>query len=63
MHILEMGYNVMYNDVDMVWLGDPFRYLKGNHEVYFTDDMAVVCSANLKFYVSYTVYEVSLITS
>ena len=62
MHILELGYNVMYNDVDMVWLGDPFHYLKGNHDVYFTDDMAAVCPANLKFYVSYTVYEVSLIS-
>lgn len=42
LHILELGYNVMYNDVDMVWLGDPFHYLKGNHDVYFTDDMAAV---------------------
>ncbi|MBA0763488.1 hypothetical protein Gotri_012923 [Gossypium trilobum] len=38
--ILELGYNVMYNDVDMVWLRDPFPYLEGNHDVYFTDDMA-----------------------
>lgn len=42
LHILELGYNVMYNDVDMVWLGDPFGYLEGNHDVYFTDDMAAV---------------------
>ncbi|KAL5983111.1 UDP-D-xylose:L-fucose alpha-1,3-D-xylosyltransferase mgp4 [Asimina triloba] len=42
LHILELGYNVMYNDVDMVWLADPFIFLKGNHDVYFTDDMAAV---------------------
>ncbi|KAF5451686.1 hypothetical protein F2P56_026773 [Juglans regia] len=42
LHILELGYNVMYNDVDMVWLADPFFYLQGNHDVYFTDDMAAV---------------------
>uniref|UniRef100_A0A2P2IW88 Glycosyltransferase n=1 Tax=Rhizophora mucronata TaxID=61149 RepID=A0A2P2IW88_RHIMU len=46
LHILELGYSVMYNDVDMVWLGDPFPYLKGNHDVYFTDDMAVVKPLN-----------------
>lgn len=45
LHILELGYNVMYNDVDMVWLADPFPYLQGNHDVYFTDDMSVVCTA------------------
>lgn len=32
----------MYNDVDMVWLADPFPYLQGQHDVYFTDDMAAV---------------------
>ncbi|KAK1275255.1 hypothetical protein QJS04_geneDACA011152 [Acorus gramineus] len=42
LNILELGYNVMYNDVDMVWVADPFPYLKGNHDVYFTDDMAAV---------------------
>ncbi|XVF80159.1 hypothetical protein PTKIN_Ptkin15bG0048200 [Pterospermum kingtungense] len=42
LQILELGYNVMYNDVDMVWLRDPFPYLQGNHDVYFTDDMAAV---------------------
>ena len=36
----------MYNDVDMVWMADPFPYLKGNHDVYFTDDMAAVCTPN-----------------
>lgn len=47
LHILELGYNVMYNDVDMVWLADPFPYLEGNHDVYFTDDMAAVCTTFL----------------
>jgi len=32
----------MYNDVDMVWMADPFPYLVGNHDVYFTDDMTAV---------------------
>lgn len=32
----------MYNDVDMVWLADPFPYLEGEHDVYFMDDMAYV---------------------
>ncbi|XP_020580899.1 UDP-D-xylose:L-fucose alpha-1,3-D-xylosyltransferase MGP4-like [Phalaenopsis equestris] len=44
--ILELGYNVMYNDVDMVWLSDPFPYLEGHHDIYFTDDMAVVKPLN-----------------
>ncbi|KAH1106989.1 hypothetical protein J1N35_010757 [Gossypium stocksii] len=44
--ILELGYNVMYNDVDMVWLRDPFPYLEGNHDIYFTDDMAAVKALN-----------------
>ncbi|KAF3953536.1 hypothetical protein CMV_021031 [Castanea mollissima] len=42
LHIVELGYNVMYNDVDMVWLADPFPYLQGSHDVYFTDDMAAL---------------------
>ncbi|KAM0947812.1 putative nucleotide-diphospho-sugar transferase [Dioscorea sansibarensis] len=29
----QLGYNVMYNDVDMVWLDDPFWYLEGNQDV------------------------------
>ena len=33
LHMLELGYNVMYNDVDMVWLDDPFWYLEGNQDV------------------------------
>ncbi|KAL2546974.1 UDP-D-xylose:L-fucose alpha-1 [Forsythia ovata] len=44
--ILELGYNVMYNDVDMVWLADPFPYLQGEHDVYFMDDMAFVKPLN-----------------
>ncbi|KAG6499940.1 hypothetical protein ZIOFF_039754 [Zingiber officinale] len=40
--ILELGYSVMYNDVDMVWVADPFRYLEGNHDVYFADDEVAV---------------------
>jgi len=28
----------------MVWLADPFSYFKDDHDVYFTDDMALVCS-------------------
>ncbi|OWM64295.1 UDP-D-xylose:L-fucose alpha-1,3-D-xylosyltransferase MGP4 isoform X2 [Punica granatum] len=46
LNIVELGYNVMYNDVDMVWLADPFPYLEGNHDVYFTDDMAPVKPLN-----------------
>ncbi|CAN7132045.1 unnamed protein product [Brassica rapa subsp. narinosa] len=38
LQLLELGYNVMYNDVDMVWLQDPFQYLQGSHDAYFTDD-------------------------
>lgn len=47
MQILELGYNVMYNDVDMVWLADPFPYLQGEHDVYFMDDMTAVSLASL----------------
>ncbi|KAJ7962490.1 Glycosyltransferase [Quillaja saponaria] len=46
LQILELGYNVMYNDVDMVWLADPFPYLLGIHDIYFTDDMAAVKPLN-----------------
>ena len=42
LQILELGYAVMYNDVDMVWLADPFPYLVGSHDVYFMDDMTDV---------------------
>lgn len=42
LQILELGYSVLYNDVDMVWLKDPFPYFKGNYDIYFTDDMATV---------------------
>ena len=37
----------MYNDVDMVWLADPFPYMMGNHDVYFTDDKTAVCASSL----------------
>ncbi|KAE8813303.1 fucoside alpha-3-galactosyltransferase [Hordeum vulgare] len=46
LQILELGYSVMYNDVDMVWLADPFPYLVGNHDVYFMDDMTEVKPLN-----------------
>ncbi|KAL8114095.1 hypothetical protein AgCh_021102 [Apium graveolens] len=46
LQILELGYNVMYNDVDMVWLADPFPYLQGKHDVYFMDDMTAVKPLN-----------------
>eukprot|EP00250_Pteridium_aquilinum_P033265 c5387_g1_i1 orf=355-1404(-) len=42
LQILELGYSVLYNDVDMVWLKDPFSYFKGNYDIYFTDDMTKV---------------------
>ncbi|XP_074558431.1 UDP-D-xylose:L-fucose alpha-1,3-D-xylosyltransferase 1-like [Curcuma longa] len=44
--VLQLGYSVMYNDVDMVWLADPFRYLEGDHDVYFSDDMLAVKPLN-----------------
>ncbi|KAL4190063.1 hypothetical protein AMTRI_Chr08g168540 [Amborella trichopoda] len=46
LQILELGFNALYNDVDMVWMADPFPYFKGNHDVYFTDDMAAVKPPN-----------------
>lgn len=42
LEILELGYSVLYNDVDMVWLADPFSYFKNERDVYITDDMAMV---------------------
>jgi rhamnogalacturonan II specific xylosyltransferase len=39
----------MYNDVDMVWLADPFPYLQGDHDVYFTDDMTAVSTHLISF--------------
>ncbi|CAH2072072.1 unnamed protein product [Thlaspi arvense] len=51
LQILELGYNVMYNDVDMVWLQDPFPYLESSHDVYFTDDKTAetsnICSCTI----------------
>ncbi|CAE5960433.1 unnamed protein product [Arabidopsis arenosa] len=46
LNILELGYNVMYNDVDMVWLQDPFQYLQGSHDAYFMDDMIAIKPLN-----------------
>ncbi|RID70858.1 hypothetical protein BRARA_C02838 [Brassica rapa] len=42
LQLLELGYNVMYNDVDIVWLQDPFPYLEGSHDVYFMDDKTTI---------------------
>lgn len=42
----------MYNDVDMVWLADPFPYMEGYHDVYFTDDMTPVRSSYLPYSLS-----------
>ncbi|KAG0564646.1 hypothetical protein KC19_8G127900 [Ceratodon purpureus] len=42
LEILELGYSVLYNDVDMVWLADPFSYFKNKRDVYITDDMAMI---------------------
>ncbi|CAA7013093.1 unnamed protein product [Microthlaspi erraticum] len=36
----------MYSDVDMVWLQDPFTYLEGSHDVYFTDDRTEIKPLN-----------------
>ncbi|XP_074559546.1 UDP-D-xylose:L-fucose alpha-1,3-D-xylosyltransferase 1-like [Curcuma longa] len=44
--VLQLGYSVMYNDVDMVWVADPFSYLEGDHDVYFADDMFTVKPLN-----------------
>ncbi|KAG6499936.1 UDP-D-xylose:L-fucose alpha-1,3-D-xylosyltransferase-like [Zingiber officinale] len=46
LQLLKLGYSVMYNDVDMVWVADPFRYLDGDHDVYFADDMFAVKPLN-----------------
>ncbi|XP_057813840.1 UDP-D-xylose:L-fucose alpha-1,3-D-xylosyltransferase MGP4 isoform X1 [Cryptomeria japonica] len=46
LQILELGYQVMYNDVDMVWLADPFSFFKGDYDIYFTDDMTAVKPLN-----------------
>ena len=45
----------MYNDVDMVWMADPFPYLQGNHDVYFTDDMTAVSMPMQPFFFSFVV--------
>lgn len=56
LNILELGYNVMYNDVDMVWLKDPFAYLEGNHDIYFMDDVAAVCRVKLHALLLFPIY-------
>ncbi|KAG4173981.1 hypothetical protein ERO13_A11G093250v2, partial [Gossypium hirsutum] len=43
LQILELGYSVMYNDVDMVWFGDPFCYLEGNHDTLGYCKMDIMC--------------------
>ncbi|EFJ30957.1 Rhamnogalacturonan II Xylosyl transferase-like protein [Selaginella moellendorffii] len=40
--LLELGYSVLYNDVDMVWMSDPFPLFTGDHDIYFTDDMTAI---------------------
>eukprot|EP00249_Psilotum_nudum_P015071 c25151_g1_i2 orf=795-1886(-) len=42
LQLLRLGYSVLYNDVDMVWLKDPFPFFKGNYDIYLTDDMVDV---------------------
>ncbi|XP_047336060.1 UDP-D-xylose:L-fucose alpha-1,3-D-xylosyltransferase MGP4-like [Impatiens glandulifera] len=39
LQILELGYNVFFTDVDLVWMVDPFPYLVGNHDLYIVDDI------------------------
>ncbi|XP_018474439.2 UDP-D-xylose:L-fucose alpha-1,3-D-xylosyltransferase 1 [Raphanus sativus] len=46
LQLLELGYNVMFNDVDMVWMQDPFQYLEGSHDAYFTDDRTTIKPLN-----------------
>ena len=41
------GIYLIYNDVETVWLVDPFPYLQGSYDVYFTDDMAAVSTPTL----------------
>ena len=38
---------LIYNDVETVWLANPFPYLRGSYDVYFTDDMAAVSTPTL----------------
>ncbi|CAK9223862.1 unnamed protein product [Sphagnum troendelagicum] len=40
--ILQLGYAVLYNDVDLVWLADPFPLFEGHHDIFLSDDLAVV---------------------
>ncbi|GAQ83555.1 hypothetical protein KFL_001520250 [Klebsormidium nitens] len=36
--ILQLGVNVFYNDLDMVWLADPFPSMSGDYDVWVQDD-------------------------
>lgn len=41
--VLELGANVLFQDVDMLWLRDPFEYFSANcndHDIYFMFDGA-----------------------
>ncbi len=40
--ILQLGYAVLYNDVDLVWLADPFPLFEGHRDIFLSDDLAVV---------------------
>jgi hypothetical protein len=40
--ILQLGYAVLYNDVGLVWLADPFPLFEGHHDIFLSDDLAVV---------------------
>jgi rhamnogalacturonan II specific xylosyltransferase len=40
--ILQLGYAVLYNDVDLVWLADPFPLFEGHHDIFLSDDLAEV---------------------
>ncbi|CAK9874452.1 unnamed protein product [Sphagnum jensenii] len=40
--ILQLGYVVLYNDVDLAWLADPFPLFEGHRDIFLSDDLAVV---------------------
>ncbi|XP_072032595.1 uncharacterized protein [Amphiura filiformis] len=35
---LQRGLNVLFNDVDIVWIDDPFPYFDGNYDIYLEKD-------------------------
>ncbi len=50
---LQRGMNVLFNDVDIVWLGDPFPHLEGDYDVFLEEDQhdqKTVFSAGFVFY-------------